>query len=118
MRLPVRTSSATDGRACGSKPGISPGASDFDATPEAQVAAIRGLVDGKRHVALVLYCNGPHRMASRRLAEELVVAGFTDVKRYQLGMAIWRALGGPTVIVQADHRHRSERRFHRRPPCR
>jgi rhodanese-related sulfurtransferase len=75
-----------------------PGARDLDVPPDARVAAIHELVDGKRHLALVLYCNGPHCKASRRLAAELIAAGFTDVRRYQLGMAIWRALGGPTVI--------------------
>jgi rhodanese-related sulfurtransferase len=75
-----------------------PGARDLDAPPDAKVAAINELVDGKRHLALVLYCNGPHCKASRRLSKELIAAGFTNVKRYQLGMAIWRALGGPTVI--------------------
>jgi rhodanese-related sulfurtransferase len=28
----------------------------------------------------------------------LVAAGFTNVRRYQLGMPVWRALGGPTEI--------------------
>jgi rhodanese-related sulfurtransferase len=28
----------------------------------------------------------------------LVGAGFTNVRRYQLGIPIWRALGGPTEI--------------------
>ena len=46
----------------------------------------------------MLYCNGPFCQASRRLADQLVDAGFTNVRRYQLGMPIWRALGGPTAI--------------------
>jgi hypothetical protein len=33
-----------------------------------------------------------------RLAEELLGAGFTSVRRYQLGMPVWRALGGLTEI--------------------
>ena len=32
------------------------------------------------------------------MLEQLVAAGFTNVRRYQLGMPIWRALGGPTEI--------------------
>jgi rhodanese-related sulfurtransferase len=36
--------------------------------------------------------------ASKQLADQLVAAGFTNVRRYQLGMPISRALGGPTVI--------------------
>lgn len=75
-----------------------PGARDLDAPPEAQVAAIKELVNGRPHLMLVLYCNGPHCKASRRLAEQLMAAGFTNVRRYQLGMAVWRALGGPTAI--------------------
>jgi rhodanese-related sulfurtransferase len=56
------------------------------------------MVKGDRRAALVLYCNGPYCQASRRLAEQLVGAGFSNVRRYQLGMPIWRALGGPTAI--------------------
>jgi rhodanese-related sulfurtransferase len=47
---------------------------------------------------LVLYCNGPFCQASRRLSEQLVAAGFSNVRRYQLGIPIWRALGGPTEV--------------------
>jgi rhodanese-related sulfurtransferase len=36
--------------------------------------------------------------ASRRLSDQLVAAGFSNVRRYQLGIPIWRALGGPTEI--------------------
>jgi rhodanese-related sulfurtransferase len=62
------------------------------------VAAVARLVKGDKAVALVLYCNGPHCQASRRLGEQLVAAGFTNVRRYQLGLPVWRALGGPTAI--------------------
>jgi rhodanese-related sulfurtransferase len=62
------------------------------------VAAVERLVNGDKSKALVLYCNGPFCQASRRLSEELVAAGFTNVRRYQLGIPIWRALGGPTAI--------------------
>ncbi len=75
-----------------------PGARDLDVPREAQIATIAEFVRGNRHSALVLYCNGPHCKSSRRLAEQLIAAGFGDVKRYQLGMAVWRALGGPTAI--------------------
>ena len=53
---------------------------------------------GDKTKALVLYCNGPFCQASRRLGEQLAAAGFTNVRRYQLGIPIWRALGGPTAI--------------------
>ena len=75
-----------------------PGARNLDAPPEAQLGAIEQLVCGDRSVALVLYCNGPRCKASRRLAGQLKAAGFINVRRYQLGIAVWRALGGPTAI--------------------
>jgi len=47
---------------------------------------------------LVLYCNGQYCQASRQLSEQLVNAGFTNVRRYQLGIPMWRALNGPVEI--------------------
>lgn len=67
-----------------------------DPTPEEAVAPVVRLVDGNRDAPLVLYCNGPFCKGTRRLSEQLVAADFTDVRRYQLGIPIWRALGGPT----------------------
>jgi rhodanese-related sulfurtransferase len=75
-----------------------PGARNLDAPASAQVAAVETLVNGDKSKALVLYCNGPYCQASRRVAEQLVTAGFTNVRRYQLGIPIWRALGGPTEV--------------------
>jgi rhodanese-related sulfurtransferase len=75
-----------------------PGAHVVDAPAGEQVAAVERLAKGDKAAALVVYCNGPYCQASRRLAEQLLAAGFTNVKRYQLGMPVWRALGGPTVI--------------------
>ncbi len=75
-----------------------PGARNFDAPPSAALAAAERLVSGDKNKALVLYCNGPFCQASRLLSEQLVAAGFTNVRRYQLGIPIWRALGGPTEI--------------------
>lgn len=75
-----------------------PGALNFDVTPEQVPAALERLLNGDKGRVLVLYCNGPYCQASRRLGEHLVAAGFTRVRRYQLGMPIWRALGGPTEI--------------------
>jgi len=69
-----------------------------DAGGPSAVATVEKLVGGDKGKPLVLYCNGPFCRASRRLGEQLVAAGFTDVRRYQLGMPIWRALGGPTEI--------------------
>lgn len=75
-----------------------PGARSLGAPPSEHVAAVEALVNGDKTKALVLYCNGPHCQASRRLADQLVGSGFTNVRRYQLGIPIWRALGGPTAI--------------------
>jgi rhodanese-related sulfurtransferase len=75
-----------------------PGAQNVDAPPSAAVVAMERLVNGDKSKALVLYCNGPFCQASRRISEGLVAAGFTNVRRYQLGIPIWRALGGPTEI--------------------
>jgi len=62
------------------------------------VDEIGKLVDGDKGKALVLYCNGQNCQASRTLSEQLVTAGFTNIKRYQLGIPMWRALNGPVEI--------------------
>ncbi|MBA3555769.1 MAG: rhodanese-like domain-containing protein, partial [Gemmatimonadales bacterium] len=49
--------------------------------------------------AIVLYCNGPFCGKSKRLSQELVSRGYTNVRRYQLGLPVWRALGN---TVQTD----------------
>src|SRR5499433_4285865 len=56
------------------------------------------VVSGDRSKAVILYCNGQHCQASRNLSGELVAAGFTNVRRYQLGIPMWRALNGPVEI--------------------
>jgi len=48
---------------------------------------------------LVLYCNGPYCGKSKRLSEQLVALGYLNVRRYQLGLPVWRALGN---TVQTD----------------
>ena len=75
-----------------------PGARNLDAPADEAVAAVERLVSGDRGKPLVVYCNGPFCQQSRRLSDQLVAAGFTNVRRYQLGMPIWRGLGGPTEI--------------------
>jgi rhodanese-related sulfurtransferase len=69
------------------------------------VAEIGRLLDGKKESPLVLYCNGPYCGKSKRLAEELLAAGYSNVRRYQLGMPVWRALGGLTEIEPDGVRH-------------
>jgi rhodanese-related sulfurtransferase len=78
-----------------------PGARHIDAPGGERIAAVERLVKGDKSAALVLYCNGPYCQASRRFADKLVAAQFTNVRRYQLGIPVWRALGGPTAIELA-----------------
>src|SRR5438874_2209939 len=69
-----------------------------DAPASAYAAAVERLVGGDKSKPLVLYCNGQFCQASRTLSDQLVAAGFTNVRRYQLGIPMWRALGGPVEI--------------------
>jgi rhodanese-related sulfurtransferase len=69
-----------------------------DAPASAYTAAVEQLVGGDKTKPLVLYCNGQYCQASRTLADQLVAAGFTNVRRYQLGIPMWRALGGPVEV--------------------
>jgi rhodanese-related sulfurtransferase len=62
------------------------------------VAAVERLVQGDKAKALVLYCNGQYCQASRTLGDQLVAAGFTNVRRYQLGLPMWRTLNGLVEI--------------------
>lgn len=75
-----------------------PGARNVSNAAADSVAAVAQLTGGDKGKALVLYCNGPFCQASRSLADKLVAAGYTNVRRYQLGIPVWRALGGPTQI--------------------
>src|SRR5215510_8703248 len=51
-----------------------------------------------RSTPLVLYCNGPFCGRSKRFGAELFKAGYKNVRRYQLGIPTWRALGGVTQV--------------------
>lgn len=89
-----------------------PGALNVAARPgvpmsmyESDVAEVSRLVGGDLKRALVLYCNGPLCPKSRRLASELEAAGYRNVRRYQLGIPVWRAYGGITVIEADGLRH-------------
>jgi rhodanese-related sulfurtransferase len=75
-----------------------PGAQMLGGPSASHVSAVERLVAGDRSKPLVVYCNGPYCKASRKLADQLLAAGFSNVRRYQLGIPVWRALGGPTVI--------------------
>ena len=65
------------------------------------VAEVARLVKLDRSTPLVLYCNGPFCGKSKRLGADLRDDHFTNVRRYQLGIPTWRALGGVTQIEAA-----------------
>ncbi|MCZ6677231.1 MAG: rhodanese-like domain-containing protein [Candidatus Poribacteria bacterium] len=69
------------------------------------VAEIGRLLDGDRSQPVVLYCNGPYCGKSKRVAEELLKAGYSNVRRYQLGAPVWRTLVGNMVIEPAGARY-------------
>lgn len=82
-----------------------PGARNVAAKPGVEmsmyisdVAEIGRVLGGNKAAPIVLYCNGPFCGKSNRLADELLAAGYTSVRRYQLGIPVWRALGGLTEI--------------------
>ena len=65
------------------------------------VAEVGRVVNGDKTKAIVLYCNGPFCPKSKLLSEELKAAGYTNVRRYQLGAPVWRALAG-TMQIEPD----------------
>lgn len=65
------------------------------------VTEVGRVVGNNRSAPIVLYCNGPFCGKSKRLSEELIAAGYTNVRRYQLGIPVWRALVGVTEIELA-----------------
>jgi rhodanese-related sulfurtransferase len=75
-----------------------PGARLVERTSTSRIEAMGQLTNGNKAAKLVLYCNGPYCRASRGFAAALVKAGYTNVVRYQLGLPVWRALGGPVAI--------------------
>jgi len=62
------------------------------------LAEIGRALHANHSAPIVLYCNGPQCGKSKRLAAELLAAGYTNVRRYQLGIPVWRALGGVCLI--------------------
>ncbi|MDR2517792.1 MAG: hypothetical protein LBD13_00070 [Spirochaetaceae bacterium] len=74
------------------KPGVS------KALYVSDVAEVGRVAGDNKAAPIVLYCNGPYCGKAVRLSAELVEAGYTNVKRYQLGIPVWRALGGLTCI--------------------
>jgi rhodanese-related sulfurtransferase len=84
--------------AAGHLPGVRHIPTRADGPAAQYVEAVARLVGGNKAAALVLYCNGPFCKRTRSLGRHLVEAGFSNVRRYQLGIPVWRALGGPTEI--------------------
>jgi rhodanese-related sulfurtransferase len=85
-----------------------PGAVNVSAKPGvpismyvSDVAEVGRLVGNNKSAPIVLYCNGPFCGKSKRLSEELLAAGYTNVRRYQLGIPVWRALVAVTEIQLA-----------------
>ena len=68
------------------------------APPSDYPAAVERFVQGNKSTPLVIYCNGQYCRAGRQLSAQLVEAGFSNVRRYQLGIPVWRALGGAVEI--------------------
>jgi rhodanese-related sulfurtransferase len=79
-----------------------PGALNVSAKPGvpvslyvSDIAEIERLLRGDKQAPVVLYCNGPFCGKSSRLAEELLQAGFTNVRRYQLVVCVRSPLAEP-----------------------
>lgn len=58
------------------------------------VAEVGRLAGENKAKPIILYCNGPFCGKVKRLGAELAKAGYTNVRRYQLGAPGWRAFGG------------------------
>ena len=69
-------------------------------TPAKYVADVNDVTNRvpDRATRVVLYCNGLNCGRSKRFASELAQAGYKTVRRYQLGIPMWRALGGVTQV--------------------
>jgi rhodanese-related sulfurtransferase len=85
-----------------------PGALDVAPAPGEPMALyisdvdeISRVVHQKTDAPIVLYSDGPFSEKPKRLADHLLTEGYRNIRRYQLGMAVWRALGGPVQIELA-----------------
>ena len=65
------------------------------------VAEVGRIVGNNRSAPIILYCNGPFCGKSKRLSEELISAGYANVRRYQLGIPIGEQLLGINKIELA-----------------
>lgn len=58
-----------------------------------------------RETSIILYSNGPYCEWAKLRAGELVSRGYAKVSRYQLGLAVWRALGNTAETSPQGFRH-------------
>jgi rhodanese-related sulfurtransferase len=65
-------------------------------TPALYVADVNAILStiADKNQPIILYCNGLNCGRSKRFGDELLTAGYRNVRRYQLGAPVWRALGG------------------------
>ncbi len=66
---------------------------------------IARIVNERKSAPIVIYCAGPYCGKAGRVATDLVALGYTQVRRYQLGIPVWRALGGVTEVELAGIHH-------------
>jgi rhodanese-related sulfurtransferase len=64
------------------------------------VAEVGRLLGGAKEKSLILYCNGPFCGKTKRLGTELLGAGYTNVRRYQLGAPGWRTLASEAMQTE------------------
>lgn len=64
------------------------------------VTEVGRLLGDTKDKPLILYCNGPFCGKTKRLGTELVEAGYTNVRRYQLGAPVWRVLADEAMQTE------------------
>jgi rhodanese-related sulfurtransferase len=78
-------------RSVAGKPNLAPSQYTADVTEVARMLPDRA-------TRLIVYCNGLYCGRSKRFSADLRAAGYTNVRRYQLGIPAWRGLGGVTQV--------------------
>jgi len=58
-----------------------------------------------KSAGVVLYCNGPYCHKTGRVAENLTKKGCLDIRKYQDGLPIWRALGNVAETTLSGFRY-------------
>jgi rhodanese-related sulfurtransferase len=65
---------------------------------ETEIDKMAQLLSDKK-AGMIIYCNGPFCHKVKRVAEKLIKKGYPNIRRYQLGLPVWRAYGN---TVQTD----------------